>query len=337
MLYVEPYAGVAPIIRVIDSARHSIDLGVYYLSSGKMLDALRAAHARGVTVRIILDQRPYHMKPAMVSREWQKAKDTGASVQWAPRRFEMSRSAHHYAFYHAKFLCTQHTCEIGSANFDWSAFHRNREYLDITSNPQIVRAARTVFSADWHHRQAGNMPHRILVLSPGSEPGMAAVIQQPGPIYIESEECGDDRQILRVIADKGGQAWMILPSSISQADQRNAAWLASHGVHVRLLPKTPIYLHAKAITGSQYGFVGSVNFSSSSLNENREMGVILKGSDLAVLKNQFQKDWTAAVPFHAGYSQGVGEYAGGGSHWHHWKRHWHDSGYSNGSSSSWRH
>lgn len=336
MLYVEPYAGVAPIIRVIDSARHSIDLGVYYLSSGKMLDALRAAHGRGVNVRIILDQRPYHMKPAMISLEWQRAKATGASVQWAPTRFEMSQSAHHYAFYHAKYLCTQSTCEIGSANFDWSAFHRNREYLDVTSNPQIVRAARTVFSADWNHRQAGNMPHQILVLSPGSEAGLAAVIRQPGPVYIESEECGNDRQILRVIANKGGQAWMILPSSISGADKRNAAWLVKHGVHVRLLPKKPVYLHAKAISGGQYGFVGSVNFSSSSLNENREMGVIVKGSDLAVLKNQFQKDWNAATPLRSVGSRTAGGYAGG-SHWHHWKHYWHDSGYSNAGGSSWEH
>ena len=334
MLYVEPYAGVAPIIRVIDSARHSIDLGVYYLSSGKMLDALRAAHARGVNIRIILDQRPYHMKPSMVSREWQRAKATGASVQWAPSRFEMNRSAHHYAFYHAKYLCTQSTCEIGSANFDWSAFHRNREYLDITSNPQIVRAARTVFSADWHHRQAGNMPHRILVLSPGSEAGLAAVIRQPGPVYIESEECGDDRQILRVIADKGAQAWMILPSSISGTDKRNADWLAKHGVHIRLLPKKPVYLHAKAISGGQYGFVGSVNFSSSSLNENREMGVILKGSDLAVLKSQFQKDWNAAASFRSTGNQAAEGYTDG-SHWHHWKHYWHASGYSNAGGSSW--
>jgi phosphatidylserine/phosphatidylglycerophosphate/cardiolipin synthase-like enzyme len=333
MLYVEPYAGAAPIIRVIDSARHSIDLGVYYLSSGKMLDALRAAHARGVVVRIILDQRPYHMKPSMISREWQKVKATGASVQWAPTRFEMNRSAHHYAFYHAKYLCTQSTCEIGSANFDWSAFHRNREYLDVTSNPQIVRAARTVFSADWSHRQAGNMPHQILVLSPGSEAGLAAVIRQPGPVYIESEECGNDRQILRVIADKGGQAWMILPSSISGADKRNAAWLVQHGVHVRLLPKKPVYLHAKAISGGQYGFVGSVNFSSSSLNENREMGVIVKGPYLAVLENQFQKDWNAATPLRSVGSQTAGGYAGG-SHWHHWK---HDSGYAGGGNSSWGH
>jgi phosphatidylserine/phosphatidylglycerophosphate/cardiolipin synthase-like enzyme len=335
MLYVEPYAGVAPIIRVIDSARHSIDLGVYYLSSGKMLDALRSAHARGVDVRIILDQRPYHMKPAMISREWQKARATGASVQWAPIRFEMSRSAHHYAFYHAKYLCTQSTCEIGSANFDWSAFHRNREYLDITSNPQIVRAARTAFSADWHHQQAGNMPHQILVLSPGGEAGVAAVIKQPGPVYIESEECGNDRQILRVIANKGGQAWMILPSSISGADKRNVAWLEKRGVHVRLLPKKPYFLHAKAISGSQYGFVGSENFSSSSL-VNREMGVILTGSDVAVLKTQFHKDWNAAAPFQAGSSQGGGKYAGR-SHWHHWKHHWHGSGYASGGHSSWGH
>lgn len=137
-----------------------------------------------------------------------------------------------------------------------------------------------------------------------------------------------------MIADKGGQAWMILPSSISGADKRNAAWLVKHGVHVRSLPKKPVYLHAKAISGGQYGFVGSVNFSSSSLNENREMGVIVKGPDLDILKTQFQKDWNAAAPFRSADVQSAGEY-GGGSHWHHWKHHWHDSGYASEGNSTW--
>jgi len=172
MLYVEPYAGVAPIIQVINDARYSINLGAYYLPSGKVLDALHAAHARGVKARI------------------------------------------------------------------------------------------------------------------------------------------------------------------SGADKCNVAWLVKHGVHVRLLTKRITYLHAKAVSGGQYGFVGSENFSTSSLNENREVGVIIKGADLTVLKTQLQMDWKAAVPFLGGSNQGAGEYAGG-SHRHHWEHHWRDSGYSDRGDSSW--
>ena len=88
MLFIEPYAGPAPIVQVIDSARREANLNVYYLSSRPILNALRAAHARGVAVRVILDARPYGMKPWQVKKEAREVVSTGATLHWAPPRFE---------------------------------------------------------------------------------------------------------------------------------------------------------------------------------------------------------------------------------------------------------
>ena len=63
-------------------------------------------------------------------------------------------------------------------------------------------------------------------------------------VDIESEEMGNDRPILSAIAAKGHAARVILPASISAEDQRNVADLEQHGVRVRLLPKSPIYMLA---------------------------------------------------------------------------------------------
>lgn len=63
MLYSEPHAGAAPILQVIDLARHAVSVGVYYLSDRPILRALQAAHARGVNVRVIVEGKPYGMKP----------------------------------------------------------------------------------------------------------------------------------------------------------------------------------------------------------------------------------------------------------------------------------
>ena len=294
MLFTEPYAGTTPIVQVIASARREVSLNVYYLSSRHILNALRAAHARGVAVRMILDEHPYGMKPWMIQKEVRAVQATGATLHWAPPRFEASPG--HYVFDHAKYVCDSHECEIGTANFDWSAFHRNREYLDVTRNPNIVRAANAVFAADWTNQRAPVWTHRILVLSPGTSAGqMLAVIHQPGTVEIESEEMGDDQEMLGAIAAKGAQAWVILPAGISGQDRRNVAFLERHGVHVRLMPKRPAYLHAKAEISSRYAFVGSENYSTSSLEENREMGLILTNpSDISRLRAQFARDWKAA-------------------------------------------
>lgn len=89
--------------------------------------------------------------------------------------------------------------------------------------------------------------------------------------------------MLDAIAAKGAQ------------DKRNVAFLMRHGVHVRLMPKRPIYMHPKVEISNHYAFVVSENYSVSSLEENREMGMILNNpTDISMLQAQFARDWKAA-------------------------------------------
>uniref|UniRef100_E6QCP7 Phospholipase D-like domain-containing protein n=1 Tax=mine drainage metagenome TaxID=410659 RepID=E6QCP7_9ZZZZ len=293
MLFIEPHAGPAPIIQVIDSARRELDLGVYYLSDRKILRAIAAAHRRGVAARVIIEGKPYGMKPWQIRKEERRIEATGAALRLAPYRFTSHGS--HYAFYHAKYVCNGHECEIGTANFDWSAFHRNREYLYETKNPTVVAAVHAVFQSDWGNREAPAFTHRVLVLSPGTSANqILEVIDQPGPIDIESEELGPYRPILNALARKGSQVRMILPDSINDENKRDVAFLRSHGVQVRLLPVKPLYLHAKMVVGKALAFIGSENFTQTSLEDNREMGLLLNGSDIGKLQAQFDKDWARA-------------------------------------------
>ncbi|OCX72500.1 hypothetical protein A6M23_09670 [Acidithiobacillus thiooxidans] len=100
-LYIEPHAGPAPIVQLIQSARREISVGVYYLSDRPILRALKAAHERGVDVRVIIEGKPYGMKPWQVKKEEREIEATGATLHLAPYRF--TSHGDHYAFYHA--LC----------------------------------------------------------------------------------------------------------------------------------------------------------------------------------------------------------------------------------------
>ena len=303
-LFIEPHAGVSPIIQVIQSAHHEINAGVYYLADRPILAALKAAHARGVDVRIIIEGKPYGMKPWQVRKEEKAIEATGATLHLAPYRFESHGD--HYAFQHSKYICNGYECGIGTANFDWSAFHKNREYLYVTRNTQVVDAANAVFNADWPAEQGDNRhapayAHRVLVLSPGTSAAqIIGVIDQPGPVDIESEELGPYAPTLDAIAAKGALARVILPASINANGKRDVAFLRSHGVQVRLMgrtmqgPKSPLYMHAKMIVSNSEAFVGSENFSQTSLEVNREMGLLLGGRDIGELQTQFDRDWNRA-------------------------------------------
>lgn len=64
---------------------------------------------------------------------------------------------------------------------------------------------------------------------------------------------------------------------------------------MRLTQKRPIYMHAEACISSSYAFVGSENYSTTSLEENREMGLILSNpKDISMLQAQFARDSKAA-------------------------------------------
>lgn len=292
-LFIEPSAGVAPIVSLINQARHEISVGVYYLSDRPILRALKAAHARGVDVRVMIEGKPYGMRPWQVKKEEREIEATGATLKLAPYRF--TSHGDHFAFLHAKYACNGHECEIGTANFDWSAFHRNREYLYVTTNPTVVKAANAVFNADWHNQRAPAYAHQVLVLSPGTSAAqILEVINQPGPIEIESEEMGPYAPTLDAIAAKGHLARVILPASINAQDKQDVAFLEQHGVQVRLLPVKPIYQHSKTVISQTLAFVGSENFTATSLLRNRELGLLLNGSDIGKLQAQFNKDWQKA-------------------------------------------
>jgi len=102
------------------------------------------------------------------------------------------------------------------------------------------------------------------------------------------------RPILDALAAKGKDLRLILPASINSEDQRDVAYLRSHGCQVRLMPVKPLYMHAKMIVGRSLAFIGSENFTQTSLQDNREMGLVLNGDDITKLQAQFNRDWQMA-------------------------------------------
>ncbi len=285
MMYVEPQAGSGPVLQIIQAARTSLDVNAYYFSSRPLLRALGSAHRRGVLVRVILEPRPYGFSASRIAREYQLLRATGATVTWASQP----------GLDHAKYICNRSSCEIGTANYDWSAFHRNREYLYVTANPSLVHATRNLFEADWQGSRVVTSPSPLLV-APVATPALIAILAQPGPLDVEMEEVGDYPAVLRVLEAKGAQVRLLVPPPTTWTARRSLGALAQAGVQVRLLGPRPVYLHAKMILGEQVGFIGSQNLSRSSLTRNRELGVRLTGPDLIPLRRQFAADWQQSRP-----------------------------------------
>jgi cardiolipin synthase A/B len=203
------------------------------------------------------------------------------------------------------------TAYIMTSNFSRSALggssgsssYTNREYGIIDTNSTDVQAVTAIFNADWNETTAQfNDPN--LVVSPiNSRNAFNTLISSAHhTLLIEAEEMNDSdiEHALANAAQHGVQVEVILPAASSSSGDSNSQGIAAikqGGLQVREDPQ--LYMHAKIIiVDGQRAFVGSENISTQSLDQNRELGIIV--SDTAVLNKlqaTFQYDW--------GVSQGV--------------------------------
>lgn len=286
-IYIEPAAGETPVVQLVASAQHTVDLNVYELTDRAVEAALVAAGKRGVRVRILLEPHPMGAQ-TIANRTLTWCQTFSAEVTCTTQQG--------FGYDHAKYIVADgREVEIGSANFTYSGLNRDRDYLFETDNPATANALETVFNADWTGSPNWEAARQQLVLSPGALPAMQALLTQSGAVDIESEEYGGVKEIAEALLSKGGQARLLLPTSVSSQDREEAAALSARGVQVRYLSSP--YLHAKLILTPTMAFIGSENLSWQSLNCNREAGVVLtETASIQELQNQFNQDWAQATP-----------------------------------------
>ena len=114
---------------------------------------------------------------------------------------------------------------------------------------------------------------------------------------IENEEMQDKSVEDHLIsaAQKGVNVRVVMSSSNSVNDPNAPGRdrIKKGGVKVRLLNKP--YIHAKLIIADRSrAFVGSENFSPTSMDRNRELGILVNNPQiLQTLSTTFDKDWIA--------------------------------------------
>ncbi|HEX8036264.1 MAG TPA: phospholipase D-like domain-containing protein [Ktedonobacterales bacterium] len=299
-VFVEPDAGAAPIVRAIKAAKRSIWVEVYLLSDSSVVHALEDAAARGLDVRVLLETHPFG--------------DGAASAQ---HMLEQLNAAHiaakatnpAFQYTHAKMLLLDGTTAyILTANLSasglggYSTTTGNREYLVLDTNPDDVADAHAIFQADWD-RIAPRLHIPRLVVSPvNARVSLLGLIASARTTLDLEDEAMYDRQsedALIAVAQRGVPVRLVLPapsagSPPSQSD--DMARLRRGGVQVRYL--TAPYMHAKLIVSDgALAFAGSENFSSTSLDQNREIGLMIADPHaLAIFTHTFAQDWALAAP-----------------------------------------
>ena len=292
-LFIQPEDGRAPILRVLNQARESIDVTIYLFTDEEVANALERAAARGVRVRVLMEMEPFGggKGNAAMARRLRKA---GVIVKAANPVFRYT---------HQKSIVVDNRIGIiTTMNFTPSSFKRNREYGVIFSQPALVQEMQTVFEADWR-REAPELPDPpYLVWSPvnARETILSLINSAMERLDLEQADSADDEVVAALVraARRGVRVRLIRPSPTARETDEAAhvQELVAAGAQVAYLDSPRV--HAKVIIADRRrALIGSMNLTMTSLDFNRELGVLLTDPGIiAQMLEVVEQDWQEATP-----------------------------------------
>jgi cardiolipin synthase A/B len=291
----EPQAGLTAIYGLINGAKSSIDLTMYELIDTTAEDDLAAAARRGVDVRVILDA---HLEKSRNTATYNYLEAHKVHVTWAPSGVT----------YHQKTLTVDDkTSAIMTLNMTSEDYGDTRDFAVIDTSRADVSAVVATFNADFAHKKITPPDGADLVWSPtNSQAAILAVIGAARhTLAVENEEMGDPviTSALEAAAKRGVDVTVTMTAE-SDWDSAFSA-LVKAGAHVRTYKDstTVLYIHAKAVvadagSSDEQLFVGSENFSSASLQRNRELGLRTTNKPVITAVAQvLAADYAGGTPF----------------------------------------
>jgi cardiolipin synthase len=296
-VFVEPGAGEKPEVQAIATATRSIWVEVYLLTDLAVVHALEEAANRHVDVRVLLEVHPFGGGDISAQKTLDTLNPAGVKAKAADPAF---------TFTHAKTILIDQathyilTCNLTRSGLGGSVAQTNRDFGVIETNARDVAEATHIFLADWDRTRYQPAASHLLISPGNARAGILGMINgAQKTLSIEDEEMYDraSEDALLAAARRGVDVELLLP--MPNADG-SVAWvkdvprLMAGGVHVRYLGAP--YVHAKFILAdSGLAFVGSQNFSATSLDQNREVGVaIADTAALHLLADTFEGDWAVS-------------------------------------------
>jgi cardiolipin synthase A/B len=306
---VEPTAGIGSIYQIITAARSSVDLTMYELADPTAEADLAADAARGVDVRVILDQ---HLERSANTGAYDYLTTHRVHVRWAPAG----------TTYHQKTLTVDDaTSVIMTGNLVARDYPGTRDFAVIDAGRSDVEAIVATFDADFAGTAITPPDGSDLVWSPtNAQASVLSVINGAARTLAVEDEEMDDPAVTSALAAaaRRGVNVEITMTADPEWDQAFAE-LARAGAHIRLYADdaSALYIHAKAIAADagrpgQRVLVGSQNFSVASLDYNRELGILTSDpAVVAAVAATLAGDYARAAP----YSPAPARAPGSGGAW----------------------
>jgi cardiolipin synthase A/B len=294
-LYTLPDQGVSWFYNLIASAKSSIDLTMYEFEDTTAQDDLGAAAKRGVDVRVILD----HQEQSENQTAYNYFKSHGVHVVWSWSK---------YYYTHEKCMVVDNTtAAIMTLNLQSQYYSTTRDFAVVDTNSSDVSAIVNVFNHDYAHTSVTPSDGTDLVWSPtDSQKQLTGLINNAQSSLEIYSEVMDDPTVTSDLVNAAKRGVSVKVVGENEDGEYNSEYTQLHNAGVQISyysNPNGFYIHGKSIM-ADYGtstadiFIGSQNFSNTSLNENRELGLIINDSSIeSTMNTNFTKDFAGGKKF----------------------------------------
>ena len=280
----------------VNSATSSLDMTMYELEDTTAVNDLIALEKKGVTVRVVLDRAHQSAN----SSAYTALTNAGVGVVWSPSSF---------VYTHQKTITVDGTKSLVlTGNLTSQYYSTGRDYGVFTDDTRDVAAIEKVFNADYAGTSITPTDGDHLLWSPtDSRARLLTVINAATTtLDVEELEFSDSTVVNAIVARaKAGVTVRVVLETPGDYSSEVSAIKAAGGTVVGYSDPDGFYIHAKAMV-ADYGLstqeveAGSMNISSNSLSNNRELGIILTGTGVAqsvatTIETTFKSDYAGGT------------------------------------------
>src|SRR5215813_2238763 len=268
-LIIQPGDSFFPIVGAIDSATQSIKMTIFRMNDPIVKDALRNAVTRGVKVQILVavDSKGWIKRNKKLTEDLAKL-----GVEVKAQRADKDKIRR----YHYKFLLVDHSLSmILTFNPTQKNMHYTRDFGVIIRDEEITDELRRLFDADWN-KQKFKPAASPLVISPyNSRERLIQLLKSATHSIRILDAKINDTEVVGVLA-KQAAAGIDIKIIGRNTDLPNFL----PNLEVRKLARYK--LHAKCIVvDGKHFFLGSQNMRAVSLDQRRELGIIIEDQAIA--------------------------------------------------------
>lgn len=259
------------IVNKINEAKKNVFIEVYMLTEKRIQTAIKNAWKRWVETKIILEKDPY-MAYSMNDKAFKNLKNWWINVVWSNDK--------NYTLNHTKMLLIDDLSIISTWNLTYSTFTTNKDFFVLSYDKELNKNLKELFFLDFKWKKTWFYTENLILSPDYSRHKLETMLlsaKKDIKIYAQYFKDESINNLLVELKNKNINIEIVTAKTAMEDEQ--TIKLIKSWINIKQIPKYK--MHSKAILIDEtYLFLWSVNFSSYSFDQNREVWILIKNEKI---------------------------------------------------------